>query len=246
MAYCNSDHLEQKWFMWLLASATPELEPFRTRGILLSKPDIHVHKDGIPLYKNNMPLFDPGSPLKHHCLALETPVYFSTCDGQIVDFFIIQHEARIVNTSSLKSLLDEFQIDTDNAPPSAVADIVDAGYILEIPEQQAWHELLFDIKQMCSGIAQKFKPNGEEEHLELIHEALLQVLQKLKNKKLRYIPGKAPVFNLLTTTIYRCLYSVMNKRKHIKEGQYKLGAAIQNGRAPSNCRSFRINRQGLD
>ena len=246
MAYCNSDLLELKWYMWLLASATPELEPFRSRGLLYSKPDIHVHKEGVPLYKNDRPLFDPSSPLKHHCLALDTPVYFSTCDGQIVDFLIIQHTARVVNTASLKSLLDEFPLASQKPSERTVAVLLEKEYTAEVPEQEAWHELLFDIKQMCSGIAQKFKPNGEEEHLELIHEALLQVLQKLKNKKLRYMPGKAPVFNLLTTTIYRCLYSVMNKRKHIKEGQYKLGAAIQNGRAPSNCRSFRINRQGLD
>jgi hypothetical protein len=245
MAYCNSDLLEQKWFTWLLASATPELEPFRNHGLLFSKPDIHVHKDGVALYKNGKPLFDPSSPLKHHCLPFETPVYFSTCDGEIVDFFIIQHSVRFVNTASLKSLSEAFPI-IGKPSEKIVAELEQEEYIQEIPEQEAWHALLFDIKQMCSGIAQKFKPNGEEEHLELIHEALLQVLQKLKNKKLKYMPGKAPVFNLLTTTIYRCLYSVMNKRKHIKEGQYKLGAAIQNGRAPANCRSFRINKQGLD
>ena len=36
---------------------------------------------------------------------------------------------------------------------------------------------------------------------------------KLKRGRLKYMPGRAPVFNLLTTTIHRCIYSALSKDK---------------------------------
>jgi len=38
-----------------------------------------------------------------------------------------------------------------------------------------------------------------------------KILEKIKDGRLKFIPGKAPVFNLLTTTIFRHLYSKKNK-----------------------------------
>ena len=89
------------------------------------------------------------------------------------------------------------------------------------------------------GIATKFRQASEEETNDLANEALSLVTQKLIRKKLVYIPGKAPVFNLLTTTIYRCIYSILNKRKNQREGFQKLVDSMQRGKLP-NHRSFRI------
>jgi hypothetical protein len=81
---------------------------------------------------------------------------------------------------------------------------------------------------------------SEEEHLDFSNEALLQVTNKLKMRKLVYTPGRAPVFNLLTTTIHRCMFSIMNRRKTQKNGLYKLMEDMKAGALPDSYRSFRL------
>jgi len=103
----------------------------------------------------------------------------------------------------------------------------------------SWHAMLRDIDKMCQGIAMKFKQPTDEERLDLANEALLQVTNKLVKGKLVYIPGKAPVFNLLTTTIHRCMYSIMNRRSNRKQGQARLLEAAQAGTLPDSQRSLR-------
>ena len=74
--------------------------------------------------------------------------------------------------------------------------------------------------------------NYIEEQLELSNEALLQVTNKLVSYKLVYTPGLAPVFNLLTTTIHRCMYSIMNRRKTQRLGMQKFVDQVQSGSLP--------------
>lgn len=99
-------------------------------------------------------------------------------------------------------------------------DVNRDGFIKEAPTNDSWNNMLVDINNMCAGISTKFTLNSEEEYQELAGEAFIQVANKLVNNKLIYTPGKAPVFNLLTTTIYRCIFSILNKRNR-KKGQFR-------------------------
>jgi len=81
---------------------------------------------------------------------------------------------------------------------------------------QEWAELSLLILKICEGISKKFHPKSEEEYEELVNEAFIETMEKIKQQKLRYIPGKAPVFNLLTTTIFNILYSKMNRKNRQK------------------------------
>lgn len=84
-------------------------------------------------------------------------------------------------------------------------------------DDYAWNKLASMIYKMCEGIATKFSPRTHEEHQEHTHDAFYLVLEKIKLGKLKFTPGRAPVFNLLTTTIYRHLYSKMNKETRRKD-----------------------------
>jgi len=84
---------------------------------------------------------------------------------------------------------------------------------LESDCQRSWDNLSRQIYSMCQGISIRFRPKTEDEHEELTHEAFVATINKIKLGKLRFIPGKAPVFNLLTTAIFRYLYSLKNRNK---------------------------------
>ncbi len=82
---------------------------------------------------------------------------------------------------------------------------------LDTGSDESWEELLAGIYKICHGVAIKFHPRDEEEHAELAHEAFVPTMLKINDGRLKFEPGRAPVFNLLTTTIFRHLYSKMNK-----------------------------------
>lgn len=81
----------------------------------------------------------------------------------------------------------------------------------------AWAEVSSRIYKICEGIARHFNPRDDEETHDHIHDAFVQTIEKIKAGKLVIIRGKAPVFNLVTTTVFRILYSKMNKQKKHKE-----------------------------
>jgi hypothetical protein len=85
------------------------------------------------------------------------------------------------------------------------------GYYLEPTMTESWQAMLQDIAKMCNGVASKFNQQSAEETNNLASEALVQVISKIARGRLRYTPGRAPVFNLLTTTIHRCIYSILSK-----------------------------------
>lgn len=80
-------------------------------------------------------------------------------------------------------------------------------------DPHAWDQINSMVYKMCSGIATHFNPRSEDEHQEHVHDAYMLTIEKIRNGKLKFTPGRAPVFNLLTTTIFRQLYSKMNKEK---------------------------------
>jgi hypothetical protein len=91
------------------------------------------------------------------------------------------------------------------------------GYYLEPPTSKSWQAMLQDIAKMCSGIASNFNQPSVEETENLASDAFVQVISKISRGKLIYTPGRAPVFNLLTTTIHRCIYSILSKNTRQKK-----------------------------
>ena len=88
------------------------------------------------------------------------------------------------------------------------------------------------IHHICSGIATKFNPKDEDELHDLINDAWVQTMDKIKAGKLRFTHGKAPVFNLITTTVFRILYSKMNKQKRQREHHKKYTYRYVQEKAP--------------
>lgn len=84
-------------------------------------------------------------------------------------------------------------------------------------DKQSWDFLLTSIYKICDGVAVHFKPPTKDDHSELTHEAFTQIVQKIIDGKLTFEPGRAPVFNLLTTTAFRQLYSKMKKDSRRRE-----------------------------
>jgi hypothetical protein len=82
---------------------------------------------------------------------------------------------------------------------------------LKTEDSAAWEQLTGYVYKICKGVAVHFNPKDEEEHMELCHETFVLTVEKIKNRKLVFEAGRAPVFNLLTTTIFRHLYSLKNK-----------------------------------
>lgn len=95
-----------------------------------------------------------------------------------------------------------------------------AGWLIT-QDQYAWEQISDMIYRICNGIATRFNPRNDEEHTELLHDTFTTTMEKIKLGKLKFEPGRAPVFNLLTTTIFRQLYSKMNKEKRRKIHQTK-------------------------
>lgn len=90
-------------------------------------------------------------------------------------------------------------------------------FVQEIPIEESWEALSRMVYDICSGVALNFYPANEEIKNELIHDAFTQVLSKIKHGKLEFTPGQAPPFNLLTTAIFRIMYSIKNKEKRDKD-----------------------------
>lgn len=82
---------------------------------------------------------------------------------------------------------------------------------LDTGDLVAWKALLEGIYKICEGVSVHFNPKDEEEHLDLTHETFTMTIHKIQTGRLKFTPGRAPVFNLLTTTIMRQLYSLKNR-----------------------------------
>jgi hypothetical protein len=235
--YCDTKVLEKNWFHWLLSSTVPDLEKYRELGLLWTKTTgVTVIKDGKNITISN----------QIHCIALATPIYLNSYHGKpqsLGTVFVGGKPQKIALPNEELNLLSDswlHQLDTPFKQMGTVIPRLEAkGYIRELPTEQSWHAMLEDIDKMCQGIALRFKQPTEEETMELANDALLQVTNKLARYKLVYIPGKAPVFNLLTTTIHRCMYSIMNRRKTQRQGLQKFVDDVEAGVVPKYNKSRR-------
>jgi len=121
--------------------------------------------------------------------------------------------------------------------------LVSEGYILEQPINISWDNMNEDILHICQGVARKFLLT-DEDRADLIQEAMVQVIRKLRTGRLMYTPGRAPCFNLLTTCVHRCCFSILNKGNRTKKSTIKLIADISTGSVPKQFRSFKIPTSG--
>jgi hypothetical protein len=235
--YCDSKVLERNWFHWLLSSSVPDLEDYRRLGVLWTKVDVEQPK---PTSKKKKPILpNPRHPDRLHCIALPNPVCFASKNGVVNDADLTRLDGESYELgfppTDLSLLSDNDYYNWDDIlvqQKDIIPQLESLGYVLEIPTETSWHAMLDDINKMCQGIAVRFKQPSEEEQLELANEALLQVTNKLISYKLVYTPGLAPVFNLLTTTIHRCMYSIMNRRKTQRLGMQKFVDQVQSGSLP--------------
>lgn len=246
--YCDSAKLEYNWFRWILASEVPDLELYRQHGLLWTKVIGQVKdSDGNAILKNGRHFPDAMAPRRLHCIATANPIYFESNLGRIPSSAAITHNRKnclvtMPSAEDLSLLSDSIIHNSSNIfiqYDEVIPELHDSGYIKEMPVNVTWHAMLEDINKMCSGIAVKFKMPSEEETFDLANEALLTVTNKLKAKKLVYTPGRAPVFNLLTTTIHRCMFSIMNRRNNQRNNLNKLINDVKQGSIPTSNRSFR-------
>lgn len=237
--YCDTKKLEKTWFNWLLAKSTPCLDQYRKAGVLYTKAIGLVDIKGEVIVKNGKTFRSPIHPIRAHCILAGNPHYFTSFNGVVQEYATEIHLNNQGNYTTQPVRLQDITITTNN-DPNIIQTIINDEYLLEYNTKDSWNSMLEDINKMCLGIATRFHQKTQEEMNDLANEALLQVINKLATNRLVYTPGRAPVFNLLTTTIHRCMYSIMNKRKNHKEGLNRLLNDAQAGSLPQTNRSLRL------
>jgi hypothetical protein len=203
--YCDSAVLESNWFEWIIAEAVPTLEPYRELGKLWTKVIGKVaDEDNKIIRKWGKPFCDPGYPIRSHCIGLGRGIFVITNSGKVSSLHTYKmRPCKLPYESPAEHFI--------NIEPFDATFVEANGYRRERPVKESWDDVLRDIYKMCNGISKRFNMPSDEDRNELANEAALQVIRKLKRGKLVYTPGKAPVFNLLTTTIHRCMYSALSR-----------------------------------
>lgn len=161
-----------------------------------------------------------------YCIALSHPFHFIVVDQK-------------VGSEARRILTDPLQPDAEVARTLSIDN-----YIQDKPTKHYWDQLVSMVYSVCMGLALKFNPTTEEERFDLAHEALKQALAKIQSRKLRFEPGRAPVFNLLTTAVIRIMYSIKNKEKRRRLNQSKFTSDIICGKQMPQYRSLRVSRSG--
>lgn len=226
--YCDPQKLEANWFNWLRAKSSPGLDPYRSLGLVWTKP-------------MRLPP-DPSATEWLHCIAIGSPLWLVSRDGQFY------HEDGSPATLPDISILSDFGSEhpmhgLDNpfwVQGCLVPQLQSMGYAMCTPSNISWGLMISDIASICKGIVTKFNQPDEESRCELAQEALTQVMRKLTEGRLVYTPGKASVFNLLTTTIFRIMFSIMNKNTRTRVNTQKLVNDIKSGTIRKAYRSLRV------
>jgi hypothetical protein len=119
------------------------------------------------------------------------------------------------------------------------------NYYHDLSSKEAWERLAQMIYRICEGTSLNFNPPNDEIRAELINDAFQQTLSKISRGKLRFTPGKAPVFNLLTTAIMRIMFSIKNKEKRIETNKNKLTNDLINRKTLPHSRSLAVSQSTL-
>jgi len=236
--YCDTKVLEANWFNWLLSTPTaPALDGCRASGALLTKVLGRVRVE-TPSGIKSFP--DPLHSVRSHCIALAAPVYFNSYNGQLAT------PVRFTGSRPRPCALPSAGL----VPVAAeIKRLLAAGYVLEKPITETWHNILLDVERICKGIASKLNLPSDDAKIDLASDALLQVITKIRTKKLVYTPGRAPVFNLLTTTIHRIMYSILNRDNKARQNMANTAIllrslAANSHRRPRGKRIVTVRRYG--
>ncbi len=206
--YCNTKILEQNWFNWLIAETTPSLDEYRKVGLLVTKvlPGAKIRPD----QKSNPFWGYPDESRRAHCIVTDKPVYCNSYNGRCdKPRYFVGNRPVACGMPPTSSILNQGVLDK----------MLSLGYVLDQPIKESWDAILIDVQKICVGISMKFNLPSDEAHEELAADAFVQVTNKIKHRKLVFTPGVAPVFNLLTTTIHRIMFSLLNKSTKDKENR---------------------------
>lgn len=105
------------------------------------------------------------------------------------------------------------------------------NYQCDDPIYVSWDILTAMVYRVCCGVALNFRPPSDDVRDELVQEAFTHTITKIQRGRLKFTPGRAPVFNLLTTAIFRIMYSIKNKEKRIRDHRSQLVEQLL-GRSP--------------
>lgn len=190
--YCDSEKLEATWYDYAVALQYPQLEPYRSRlGLIWSRPKTDVRSE----QKDGTILHDP---------------YVN--DG--IDYIVYNGKTfRSFSSATIEKLINF----CESGECVAVSKLPDApryeGFRREISILGSWTELANQVYSICSGIAKKFANVNDPRYDDIVSTTNLAIITKLKNKKLKFTPGIAPVFSLLTMAIHRETFTILNSDK---------------------------------
>lgn len=98
-----------------------------------------------------------------------------------------------------------------------------------------WNKMSHMLYDICLGIAKNFHPRNDDIYHDLANEAVVILLNKIKEGKLHPTPrceGGSPFFNLITTTVNRQLCSYKNNQRDSKKRHAKYVAKVVQEKAP--------------
>lgn len=222
--YINTDDLERSWFEWIVASSVPELERFRQSQRLWTK-TVMVDCGGGKMRG------DPYHPNREHILkAGANLLHFNSSKMGALN------PAETVSSSSLPP---EWLLEAELKYVDSIDEdsVVALGYFREEPTAQLWSRLNSMVWLICDRISWKFNHIDRED---IVNEVYLQIGRKIQTGKLRYKPGLAPVFNLLTTAIHNCYYSLLLRESRQISHKNKLAVELTNGTIPPLYRSLAV------
>ena len=169
------------------------------------------------------------------------------------NFDLVKLEHRIVSSepykfSSNSGIINPNNLDTATRASFAPLDLVavrraaNLGYIGEISIDESWSQLSSMIYRICFGVTLHFHPPDNDVRDELAHEALMHTLVKIRRRKLRFTPGLAPPFNLLTTAIFRIMFSIKNKEKRDRDKRSRLADQIMHDAKLPDLNSLNVTK----
>lgn len=165
-----------------------------------------------------------------HCIPSSDPFYFESDDGNIEESIL--HKATMISYNHIDYTIFNHLTTIEN-------------YHEEIPRDESWGQLTRIFHKLCSEISLNFYPKTEQIKNDLIQEAYCHILDKLNRGKLMFKPGKAPAFNLITTAIFRVMYSIKNKEKRQRENKTKFVNNLTAGPTNLNYRSLKVSQSTI-
>lgn len=161
-----------------------------------------------------------------HCVASSKPHRFVSVDGII--------DPQDLNRATRASF---FPLDT-----LVSRQLSAENFTLERSKDETWEKLSSMIYKICCGVSLNFHLHSDDLKDELVHEAFSHILTKIRRGKLIFTPGKAPPFNLLTTAIFRVMYSIKNKEKRDRDRRSQFVEQLMSGASLPELNSINISR----